>query len=81
MDVLRVIKASAAVQATAVAQLAKTNEEKLVLFFKGEFLAAMQNICRGGHKIRIRWLFQEDPTNPKKKTKNTIAAEKAKDES
>jgi hypothetical protein len=39
MDVLRVIKASAAVQATAVAQLAKANDEKLVLFFKGEFLA------------------------------------------
>jgi hypothetical protein len=36
----------------------------------------MQNIWRAGHKIRIRWLFQEDPKNPKKKTKNTIAAEK-----
>jgi len=107
VNLLRVIKASAAAQATAAAQLAKANEEKLVVFFKGEFLAvrnaeggfyicqvnhktnhnklraefpvtllqATQNICRGGHKIRIRWLSQEDPKNPKKKTKNTVAAE------
>ncbi|EFX77726.1 hypothetical protein DAPPUDRAFT_247289 [Daphnia pulex] len=93
VNLLRVIKASAAAQATAAAQLAKANEEKLVVFFKGEFLVvrnaeggfyicqATQNIFRGGHKIRIRWLSQEDPKNPKKKTKNAVAAETAKDES
>ena len=39
VNLLRVIKASAAAQAAAAAQLAKANEEKLVVFFKGEFLA------------------------------------------
>ena len=39
VNLLRVIKASAAAQAVAAAQLAKANEEKLVVFFKGEFLA------------------------------------------
>nr|CAH0100705.1 unnamed protein product [Daphnia galeata] len=93
VNLLRVIKASAAAQAAAAAQLAKANEEKLVVFFKGEFLAvrnaeggfyicqATQNICRGGHKIRIRWLSQEDPKNPKKKAKNAVTTETAKDES
>lgn len=92
VNLLRVMKASAAAQAAAAAQLAKANEEKLVVFFKGEFLAvrnaeggfyicqATQNICRGGHKIRIRWLSQEDTKN-KKKGKASGSSETVKDES
>ncbi|XP_057374965.1 cylicin-2-like [Daphnia carinata] len=92
VNLLRVMKASAAAQAAAAAQVAKANEEKLVVFFKGEFLAvrnaeggfyicqATQNICRGGHKIRIRWLSQEDTKN-KKKAKASGSSETVKDES
>lgn len=49
LDLLRVIKASAAAQAVTPAQLAKANEEKLVVFFKGEFLAVRN--AEGGFYI------------------------------
>lgn len=49
VNLLRVIKASAAAQAAAAAQLAKANEEKLVVFFKGEFLAVRN--AEGGFYI------------------------------
>lgn len=49
VNLLRVMKASAAAQAAAAAQLAKANEEKLVVFFKGEFLAVRN--AEGGFYI------------------------------
>lgn len=58
------MKASAAAQAIAAAQQAKANEEKLVVFFKGEFLAVRNAeggfyICQVNslHLISIRYLF------------------------
>ncbi|KAK6631728.1 hypothetical protein RUM43_013792 [Polyplax serrata] len=49
----------------------KTNEEKLIVFYRNEFLAVrnaeggfylcqtLQNVFRTSHRIRIRWLSQE----------------------
>ncbi len=64
VNLLRVIKASAAAQATAAAQLAKANEEKLVVFFKGEFLAVRNAeggfyICQVNHKTNLNKLYTE----------------------
>ncbi len=64
VNLLRVIKASAAAQATAAAQLAKANEEKLVVFFKGEFLAVRNAeggfyICQVNHKTNHKKLHAE----------------------
>lgn len=69
-------------------------DDKLVVFFKGEFLAVRnaeggfyvcqtgQDIYRGSHKIKIRWLSQVDKSDAKpKRKKKTDTPEVAKDES
>ena len=89
LDVSSYIRVIKAAQPSAAAQQAKVNEEKLVVFFKGEFLAvrnaeggfyicqAIQNIYRGSHKIRIRWLSQasKEDAKTKKKTKAVVEPE------
>jgi len=92
LNLLRAIKATAA---AAASQQVKLNEDKLVVFFKGEHLAvrnaeggfyicqAMQNINRGSHKIRIRWLSQAEagPSKSKKKAQVNDNNADVKDES